>query len=46
MRVSGTSNDGYADNLALVLTPVPEPAKVVLLGGGLLLLAGLRLRRG
>ncbi len=42
----GTSNDGYADNLSLVLSPVPEPATWGLFSAGLLGLAARRLRRG
>jgi hypothetical protein len=38
----GTSNDGYADNLALSITAVPEPATVLLSLGGL---AAIMLRR-
>ncbi len=41
----GTSNDGYADNLSLVLSPVPEPATWSLFGMGLLGLAARRIRR-
>lgn len=42
----GSSNDGYADNLSLVLTPVPEPSTLGLFCAGLLGLAGVaRLRR-
>ncbi|HEY1128324.1 MAG TPA: PEP-CTERM sorting domain-containing protein [Roseateles sp.] len=42
---NGSSNDGYADNLSLVLTPVPEPATLGLFCAGLLGLGALRLRR-
>lgn len=43
-RQAGTYNDGYADNLSFVLTSVPEPSSLALLGSALggLLLAGLR----
>lgn len=34
-RLGGGDNDGYADNLRFVLTPVPEPATWMLLGAGL-----------
>ncbi|SMF94992.1 PEP-CTERM protein-sorting domain-containing protein [Methylomagnum ishizawai] len=38
IRFSGSSNDGYADNLNFSLTPsVPEPATTWLFGSGLLL---------
>ena len=36
-RLAGAYDDGYADNLSLVLSPVPEPssALILLIGGGL-----------
>lgn len=45
-RLAGSYNDGYADNLSLVLTapPVPEPGTYAMLLGGLGLL-GLQIRR-
>ncbi len=42
-RFVGTSDDGYADNLLLLLTP--EPSTALLLGSGLLGLALFRRRR-
>ncbi len=49
-RTEGTSNDGYADNLSLVLsgswgTVIPEPSTFVLAGVGVLGLLGYRWRR-
>jgi hypothetical protein len=35
VRLEGDSNDGYADNLSFVLTVIPEPSTVLLLGMGL-----------
>ena len=34
-RLGGGDNDGYADNLRFVLTPVPEPSTWLMLGAGL-----------
>ncbi len=31
-RLEGINNDGYADNLSLILTPVPEPSSTALIG--------------
>ena len=45
IRLQGTSNDGYADNLNFSLSPVttvPAPSAVWLFGSGLLCLLGMR----
>jgi hypothetical protein len=49
-RTDGTSNDGYADNLSLVLNGpagavVPEPSTLVLAGVGAFVLGYWRRRR-
>lgn len=49
-RTLGNSNDGYADNLSLVLsdpstTRIPEPSGFLLMGVGILSLLGYRWRR-
>jgi len=48
IRTDGTSNDGYADNVSLTLTPtsaVPVPAAAWLFGSGLLGLIGMVRRK-
>lgn len=44
-RASGGDNDGYADNLSLQISAVPEPATWLSLGLGLVALAGAARRR-
>ncbi|MDE2389017.1 MAG: PEP-CTERM sorting domain-containing protein, partial [Betaproteobacteria bacterium] len=43
-RLQGSYNDGYADNLSLTLSPVPEPKTYAMLFAGLGLL-GFTMRR-
>jgi len=44
-RLGGGDNDGYADNLSLQISAVPEPATWLSLGLGLATLAGVARRR-
>jgi hypothetical protein len=44
-RTAGAYNDGYADNLSLILTPVPLPAAALLFVPGLLGLGALASRK-
>ncbi|MBS0425470.1 MAG: PEP-CTERM sorting domain-containing protein [Proteobacteria bacterium] len=43
-RLQGSYNDGYADNLSLTLSPVPEPKTYVMLFAGLGLLGSMMRR--
>jgi len=46
-RTDGSYNDGYADNLSLVISAVPEPSEALLLSiGGLALVGWRRQNRG
>ncbi|MFG6467223.1 PEP-CTERM sorting domain-containing protein [Roseateles sp. BYS87W] len=44
-RQAGSYNDGYADNLSLVLSAVPESSTIAMLGSGLAVLGLCRRRR-
>ena len=44
-RLAGSYNDGYADNLSFVLSPVPEPETYAMFMAGLGLMGFLARRR-
>lgn len=44
-RLEGGDNDGYADNLSFVLSPVPEPASLALALAGMALIGARVVRR-